>query len=365
MTLVWSAVATMALLCVNAFFVATEFAMVGSRRDRLEALADSGRRGARAALASVADLSTQLAGAQLGVTMASLGIGFVAEPAAAHWFGTGFEAMGLERRWGTALGLVVGLAVVVALHMVIGEMVPRSLALAGPERSLLVLAGPHRVYLRVVRPLVWLLSTVASRGIRLLGREPRDALTSAHTPEELVVMLAESAEEGLIEPFAHELLAGVLDLGGDTAADVMSPRESVVAVSRHATVDEIERVVVATGHSRLLVTDSDHPEQTTGDLDRVLGFVHAKDLLLLPPEEHDRPLPLQAVRRLLVVRPDRALDDLLRSMRTSRVHLAVVVDPQRRTLGLVTLEDLLERLVGDILDESDRGARTDGPTPPP
>lgn len=170
-------------------------------------------------------------------------------------------------------------------------------------------------------------------------------------------MLAESAEEGLIDPRAQELLTGVLDLGDDRAAEAMLPRERIVSVSRFATVDQIEQVVMASGHSRILVTDTDRPDDRTGDLDRVLGFVHAKDLLLLPAEAHDAPLPLRVVRRLLVVRPDRALDDLLRSMRTARVHLAVVVDERRQTLGLLTLEDLLERLVGDILDESDRGGR--------
>jgi CBS domain containing-hemolysin-like protein len=345
------------LLALNGFFVAAEFAMVASRRDRLESLVDDGRRGAKVAVHAVSDLSVHLAGAQLGVTMASLGIGFVAEPVAAEGFADLFEAAGLSRAWGHPMGIAVGLGLVVFLHMVLGEMVPRSLALVGPEQTLVRLARPYQVYLRVVRPFVWALSAVANRGVRLLGREPRDELTTVHTPAELVMMLAESAEEGLIEPFAHELLTGVLDFGDDTAGDVLVPPEAIVHVSRHATVADVERIVIESGHSRLLVTDADNPNDTAGDLDRVLGFVHSKDLLTIPGVDHRRPLPLQVVRRILIVPCDRALDDLLRSMRTARVHLAVVVDEQRRTLGLVSLEDLLERLVGDILDESDRATQ--------
>ena len=229
--------------------------------------------------------------------------------------------------------------------MVIGEVVPKNLALAGPERALLWMAPVSRAYLRIFRPIVWLLQRLANAGVRLLKVEPRDELTSAHTAEELAVMVAESHEGGLIESFAHDLLAGVLDFGDRDVSSVMVPRDDVVAVSRGQTVAEIEQVVVRSGHSRLPVVDA--------DVDAVLGFVHAKDLLTLPPEAHGQPLPLRIVRRMLVVPADRSLEDLLLSMRRARIHFAVVVDDARRTLGVVTLEDLLEELVGDILDETD------------
>jgi CBS domain containing-hemolysin-like protein len=334
------------LVLVNGFFVGFEFAMVGSRRSRLEEMAAEGNRRARAALDASSDLTMQLAGAQLGVTMASLGIGAFGEPTLAHLVEGPLEALPLPHGVVEPLGFVIGLGIVVFFHMVIGEVVPKNLALAGPERSLLLMAPLSRAYLRVFRPLVWLLQRLANAGVRLLRVEPRDEITSAHTASELAAMVAESHEEGLIEEFAHDLLAGVLDFGDRDVSSVMVPRDEVVTVSRGDTVAAIEQVVVRSGHSRLPVVDT--------DVDAVLGFVHAKDLLTLPPETHDEPLPLRIVRRMLVVTRDRSLEDLLLGMRRARIHFAVVVDGDRRTAGVVTLEDLLEELVGDILDETDR-----------
>jgi CBS domain containing-hemolysin-like protein len=347
-----SIVLTLVLFVVNGFFVGTEFALVGSRRARLEELAASGNRRARTALDASADLTMQLAGAQLGVTMASLGIGAFGEPTVAHLIESALgSVVSLPERVIHTLGFIFGLGVVVFGHMVIGEVVPKNLALAGPERALLWMAPVARAYLRVFRPVVWLLQRMANAGVRLLRVEPRDELTSAHTASELAVMVAESHEGGLIEEFAHDLLAGVLDFAERAVSSVMVPRERVVAVSRGQTVAEVERVVVGSGHSRLPVIDA--------DVDAVLGFVHAKDLLTLPGEAHDQALPLRIVRRMLVVPRDRSLEDLLLSMRRARIHFAVVVDESRRTLGVVTLEDLLEELVGDILDETDRSDRSE------
>jgi CBS domain containing-hemolysin-like protein len=349
-----SLVLTLVLFVVNGFFVATEFALVGSRRSRLEELAAAGNRRARAALDASADLTMQLAGAQLGVTMASLGIGAFGEPTVAHLVEHVLEPiLPLPHRLIETIGFIVGLGIVVFGHMVIGEVVPKNLALAGPERSLLWMAPVSRAYLRVFRPVVGLLQRMANAGVRRLRVEPRDELTSAHTASELAVMVAESHESGLIEEFAHDLLSGVLDFGDRDVSAVMVPRDDVVAVSRGQTVAEVEQVVVASGHSRLPVVDA--------DVDAVLGFVHAKDLLTLPPEIHDEPLPLRIVRRMLVVTGDRSLEDLLLSMRRARIHFAVVVDDERRTLGVVTLEDLLEELVGDILDETDQSDRSPRP----
>jgi CBS domain containing-hemolysin-like protein len=347
---------TALLVVVNGFFVGMEFALVGSRRSRLEELAAEGNRRARAALDASSDLTTQLAGAQLGVTMASLGIGAFGEPTAAHIVETALGGLvTLPEGLVETAGFIIGLGIVVFWHMVVGEVVPKNLALAGPERTLLWTAPVARAYLRITRPLVWLLQRLANAGVRLLRVEPRDELASAHTASELAVMVAESHEEGLIEEFAHDLLAGVLDFGDRDVSSVMVPRDHVVTVARRNTVAEIEQVVVRSGHSRLPVVDGDV------DVDLVLGFVHAKDLLTLPAAAHDESLPLRMVRRMLVVTRDRSLEDLLLSMRRARIHFAVVVDEDRRTVGVVTLEDLLEELVGDILDETDRHGRAAQP----
>ena len=349
----WSLFATAALLVVNGYFASLEFALVGSRPARIEAMAAEGNRRAKSAMYASSDLTMQLAGAQLGMTMASLGIGFFGEPAMAHLIESGLGNFVLiPERVAEVAGFVIGLGIIVFLHMIIGEIVPKNMALAAPERALSWLAPLARWYLRLFRPVVAVLNAAARGGIRLFKVEPRDELTSAHTPEELAVMLAESHEEGFIEEFAHDLLAGVLDFGGRTAAAVMVPRDEIVAVPRTATVAEVEATIVASGHSRVPVTDD--------DVDSVLGFAHSKDLLALPTALQDKALPLRLVRRMLIVPRDRPLQDLMLSMRRARVHLALVIEPNKATAGLLTLEDLLEELVGDILDESDRATSHGG-----
>ena len=342
----WFLLVTLVLVVFNGFFVAMEFALVGSRRARLEELAEGGSRRARTALDASSDLTMQLAGAQLGVTMASLGIGFFGEPTFSHLIESALEGLfDLPHGVVRAIGFVFGLGIVVFIHMVIGEVVPKNLALAGPERALLWMAPPSRLYLKLFRPAVRILQSMANFGVRRFGVEPRDELTSAHTAAELAVMLSESHEEGLIEEFAHDLLTGVLDFGGRNVASVMVERDDIVAVPRTATVAEIEQAVITSGHSRVPVIDN--------DLDGVLGFIHSKDLLVLTAEDQQKPLPLRLVRRMLVVPIDRSLEAVLLSMRRERVHFALVRDLDRRTVGVVTLEDLLEELVGEILDESD------------
>ncbi len=335
------------LLLVNGFFVAVEFSLVGSRRSKLAALADDGARAAETALDATADLTMQLAGSQLGITIASLAIGFVAEPAVVDGLAQLLAPTGINESVLHAVALLVGLGIVAFLHLLIGEMVPKSIALANPERTLLLLARPARAYLSVCRPLVRVLNGAAwfiSR--RFFRVEPRDELGEARTVEEFAVMLAESHEEGVIEDFAHELLTGVLDFGGRDAASVMVPRDDIVWVPASASVGEAEALVVTSGHSRLLVADA-------GDIDRYRGFIHSKDLLTVPAEGRDAPVPPRLVRRLLKVRVDWSLEDVLLRMRRARVHLAVVLGEDEAVAGLLTLEDLLEELVGDILDETD------------
>jgi CBS domain containing-hemolysin-like protein len=224
--------------------------------------------------------------------------------------------------------------------------VPKNIALTDPERTLVRLVPLNRVYLAVFGPLIRLLGWFGNLGVRAFGVEPRDELSTAHTADELAVMLATSREEGLIEDFAADLLAGVLDFGDLTAADVMVPRDAISFVGRQTSVAEAERAVVERGHSRLPVVEN--------DLDDVRGFIHAKDLLTVPPENADRPVPVDLVRRMLVVPEVRSLEDLLLMMRRTRVHFALVTSDDGTTAGIVTLEDLLEELVGDILDETDR-----------
>ncbi len=348
-------VVAVVLLLANAFFVAVEFALVASRRTKLESMADEGHAGARRALGSITDLSSQLAGAQLGITIASLLLGFVAEPAVAHGIESLLDGVvSLPEGVVATVGFSLALAIVVFLHMVLGEMVPKNIAIAGPERVLLALDLPNRAYLWVFRPAIVVLNGLANVVVRLLGAEPADEVSDSHTSDELAEMITASRDEGLIADIQDQLLRGALAIGEAPVRDLMIPRDRVRFVERNATASEAEAAVVRTGHSRLLVVGE-------GGLDDVLGFIHAKDLLTIPGPLRERPLPLGRIRRIPIVRPDAVVDDVLYALQRARVHLAVVADGNGRTVGLVSLEDMLEELVGDIVDESDRrrgGSRT-------
>lgn len=335
------------LLLANGFFVAVEFALIASRRTKLEAMVEQGNARARLALGSMRNLNLQLAGAQLGITMASLALGFVAEPAVAGVIEDGISRfVELPERVLHTSGFVVALVIIAFLHMVVGEMVPKNIAIAAPERTLLALALPNRAYVTVLGPLLRMLNGLANAGVRLLGVEPRDELATAASADELAAMLGASRDEGLIEEVAHQLLTGALDLGDRAVTTVMVPRDGVVWLPRSATPADAEALVVSSGHTRLLVVGE--------GLDDVLGFLHAKDLLLVPGAARARPLPLGRVRRMLLVRADTSLDDALLAMQQARLHVALVTDAEGRTLGIATLEDVIEALVGDIRDESDR-----------
>ena len=337
-----------ALLVANGFFVAVEFALIASRRTKLEALVQEGSARARLALGSMRNLNLQLAGAQLGITMASLVLGYVAEPTVAGLIEHAVERF-VDIPSGVlhSIGFVVALTIVAFLHMVIGEMVPKNIAIAAPERTLLALALPNRAYVTMFGPLLRVLNGMANSGVRALGVEPQDELATAASADELAAMLGASRDEGLIEEIAHQLLTGALDLGDRSITTVLVPVDDVVWLPRTATPAEAEALVVSSGHTRLLIAGE-------GGVDDVLGFLHAKDLLTIPEGARERPLPLGRVRRMLVLGADTSLDDALLAMQQARIHVAVVGDQAGHSLGIVTLEDVIEELVGDIRDESDR-----------
>ena len=345
----WSLLAALGLLVANAFFVAVEFALLASRAARLEPMAADDRdRRAAVALEAVRDLQPQLAGAQLGITMASLGLGYVAEPAVAAVFESVIERV-VEIPSGVlhTISFITALAVVVVLHMVIGEMVPKNLALAAPEQSARRLAPLHRVYVTVFRPIVWFLTVISNAITGLLGMKPVDEINTALTVKEFHTLIEGAVEDGTLEDVDHDLLAGALDFRTRTAASIMVPRACMLSVPRSTSVSDLEAVVAEHGHSRVPVTAS-------GPHD-VVGFVHSKDLLRFAAGERDDPVPLEMIRRMLIVGPDRPVRDIMHSMRNQRRHMALVRCPRGELLGIVTLEDVLEALVGDITDETDGG----------
>lgn len=345
-------VVSIVLLGVNAAFVALEFALVGARPARLAGLAESGSRTANLALTQLRRLDFQLAGSQLGITLASLSLGYVAEPLVVHALEDLFSLAPVPPVVSVVVAFVIGLGAVVFVHMVVGEMVPKNVAITAPERTLLTLVRPNRWYLAVAGPLVWFLNGVAALVVRLVGVVPRQTLSVDIGREGLVTMLEESRRLGAIERGAQRLLAGVLEFGGATVGSVMVPWGEVASVTTSTTVAAAEALVARSGHTRLPVLDGDG---------RAVGFVHAKDLLGLGAGAADLRIPLRLVRRVSVVPPDQPLEDLLVRMRSTGVHLALVADaadtptPSGEPLGLVTLDDLLTELLGD-LEGDDPGA---------
>ena len=344
----WPLLVAVLLLIANGFFVGAEFALIAARRSKIEQLAEEGDRKAKTALRSVRELSFMLAGAQLGITMASLGLGAIAEPAVAHLLESALHSVApVSPGLLSTASFVIALTIVVFFHMVIGEMAPKNIAIAKPEATALWIAAPFRLYTNLFRPFIHLLNAMANAGVRLLGVEPKDELDSVHTTDEIGLMIAESARGGQIDKFEHRLLQGAIQFSERDAASVMVPRTDLVAVPLDATHGDIERVIVETGHSRLPVYAE--------DLDHVVGFFHAKDLLKVGEHERDRPLARRLIRQMLVVPESRPLHPLLLDMRRQRRHFALVVEEHGGTAGVVTLEDLLEELVGEIQDEHDAG----------
>lgn len=340
------------LIVVNGFFVAAEFALLASRVTRLEPMAENGDdAGASAALEAVQDLQPQLVGAQLGITMASLGLGYVAEPLVASLIESAVETF-VELPGGVlhTISFIVSMGLVVTAHMVVGEMLPKNLAIANPERVARVIAPIHAFYLAVFKPVVWTLNTVSNGIVRMLGTEPVDEINTALTVNEFHTLFDGVLEEGKIEDTEHDLLAGVLDFRARTAGSIMVLAAEMVSVPRTTSVREIEEIVATSGHSRI-------PMQGTRP-DNIVGFVHSKDLLRLGDLDngasHLDQVPLEMIRRMLIVDPDQPVRDLMFLMRLHRCHAALVRTPDEQLLGMVTLEDVLEALVGDIRDETDQ-----------
>lgn len=334
------------LLLANAFFVAIEFALVAARRTRLEHLAEEGDRRAALALKSAGQLSIMLAGAQLGITMASLGLGYVAEPAVGDSIERALGRLELPAGVEHSAAVVVALGIVVFFHMVIGEMAPKNVAITDPERAAMLLNRPMRMFVRLFGPLIALLNASANAALHVFGVEARDELMSAHTADDIAAMLVASRSEGLVDESEHRLLSGALGFPSRTAASVMVPRPQIVAVPAGATAAEIAELAEESGHSRFPMYGR--------DIDDVLGFVHAKALLGVPPVAWHLPLRSKLITTMLVVAEEQRLPDILLEMQQARTHFAVVVDHAGLTRGIVTLEDVLESLVGDIRDEYDR-----------
>jgi CBS domain containing-hemolysin-like protein len=288
-----------------------------------------------------------MAGAQLGITLCSLGLGAVGEPAVAHLVRTPLAALGAPEGLLHPTSLVIALALVTGLHMVLGEMVPKNVTIAGPDRAAIVLGPPLAVLVRLLKPFIWFFNVTANGFVRLFGVTPTDEIAASFDESEIRSMIAQSRREGLLGSEVSELATGALTFEQHDVASVLLDPGSLVTVPRCATPRELEAVVAEHGYSRYPMRRDD------GSL---AGYVHVKDVLGTGPTSRDQPVPDQAVKAFVDLTPDEPLPEVLQAMRRCGSHLGLVRDGDR-VLGLVALEDVLEQLIGDV-----RGV--DVPRPP-
>ena len=329
------------LLFGNAFFVASEFALVSARRSQIEPRAEEGNRFARTTLRAMEHMSLVIGVNQLGITVCSLVLGAVAEPTAAHLLEPPLTALGVPESFVHPIAFAVGLAVVVYLHVVLGEMIPKNIALAGPDRAALVLGTPIWAIVSVTRPVITGLNALASGVLRGFGVRLMDEVSSTYTREEVAALVEESRGEGLLEDGEYDRLSGALGFTEKTVETVLMPPETLETVRRGSTGADVEALCAATGFSRFPVV---------GDEGELLGYLHIKDVLETDEERRQRAIEDKWIRPFALVRGDDLLHDTLEKLQRRGAHMARVVEGSGATLGVATLEDVIEELVGEIRD---------------
>jgi CBS domain containing-hemolysin-like protein len=339
------------LLFGNAFFVAAEFALVSARRTQIEPRAEEGSRFARTTLRAMENMSLVIGVNQLGITVCSLVLGAVAEPTAAHLLEPPLAALHVPESLIHPIAFAVGLAVVVYLHVVLGEMIPKNIALAGPDRAALVLGTPIWAIVSVTRPVITGVNALASGVLRLFGVRLMDEVSSTYTREEVAALVEESRGEGLLEDGEYDRLSGALGFTEKTVETVLMPPETLETVRRGSTGADVEAVCAATGFSRFPVV---------GDEGELLGYLHIKDVLETDEARRQRAIDDKWIRPFALVRDDDLLHDTLEKLQRRGAHMARVVDASGSTRGVATLEDVIEELVGEIRDS----AHLESSTPP-
>jgi CBS domain containing-hemolysin-like protein len=346
--------AVVVLVAANACFVAAEFSLVASRRTRLEAMIRRGDRSALAARQVIQNITRYISGTQLGITLTSLGLGWIGEPALAEPISRLMAALPPVVAAVTAHGIAVTLAfaLITFLHVVLGELVPKALALLYPEVLGRWFARPLVVFTTVTNPFIWLLNSSATGILRLLGAKPMSERERVHSPEEILMLVQQSRKTGNLGAQDARMIEGVFEFSQKNARDVMTPRTQMVAFPATLTVAEAVDRIAAAGRSRYPVYRE--------SLDDIVGTIHAKDVLRQLRAGASQSFS-SLLRPPLFVPGTREVEDVLADMKRQKVHLAIVLDEYGGTAGLVTMEDLLEEIVGQIYDEYDR---PEAPSPP-
>jgi CBS domain containing-hemolysin-like protein len=337
--------AAVALLAANAFFVSAEFALISARKDRLEAMADSGVAGAATVLRAAGDLSRMLAASQLGITICSLLLGRLGEPAVAHLIERPLEALGAPEAVLHPVAFAVSLALVSVAHILLGEMVPKNISIAGPERAAILLVPPFLLFTTVMRPFIELFNLMANGTLRLLRIEPKDELEAAFTSGELSEMIADSRREGLLDDEESTRISRTLRSAEATVGDVLVPLADLVWLPMRPRVGDVQEAVARTGFSRFPLRAPDG---------RFTGYLHIKDVL----DAIDDPaavIPAARIRGLPEIPADARLDEAVAALRATRAHLARAVDRLGATVGMVAMEDLIEHYVGTVRDATHTG----------
>jgi len=333
------------LLLVNAFFVGAEFAIISARRSSIEPRAEAGSRAAKTVLWAMEHVSLMLACAQLGITVASVSLGVVAEPAIAHALEPVIHGLGLPAQASHVVALIIALSLIVSLHVIVGEMVPKNAAVSNPDRAAMLFGPPLVVIARILKPIIVALNWIANCFVRMLGVEPRDEVTSAFTADEVQSIVERSNAEGTLSD-PSGLLTGAIEFSEHDARDVMVPLASVVCARAGVTVEELEQLAVRTGFSRFPVKNEDE----------FVGYLPIKDTLFARPAEREEPIHAWRVRDLPVVGARDEVEDVLALMSRSGAHIALVVG-ESGPEGMVFLEDILEELVGEV------SGTIEGPSP--
>lgn len=333
------------LLLANAFFVGAEFAVLSARRSQIEPLAEQGSRAARTVLWAMEHVSLMLATAQLGVTVCSTSLGVIAEPAIARMLDGPMIALGLSEQTTHVVSFIVALIIVVYLHVVIGEMVPKNLAVSSPERAVLWF-GPPLVWLsRGLKPVIWSLNELANLFLRMVGIDPKSEVTSTYTADEVRSIVERSQAEGVLED-PEGLLTGAIHFSDKTAQDVMVKLADLVCLDDSVTPDGIEREVARTGFSRF-------PVAREGGA--IVGYLHVKDVLYATSDEREEPVPSWRVRMMPSITRGDEVESVLEVMQRTGAHIARVLDESGEELvGAVFLEDVIEELVGEVRDAMQR-----------
>lgn len=332
------------LLAANAFFVGAEFAVISARRSQIEPLAESGNKRARIALWAMEHATLMLATSQLGITVCSLLILNVSEPAIFELISGPFLATGLPEDAVHAIVFILTLVFVSFLHVVAGEMIPKNAAFSLPDQAVLLLAPPLVLISKIFNPLIWSLNATANGILRLFGIEPKSETTSTYTLEEVASIVSHSQREGMLEDRTGALTAA-FEFTTKVAADLVVSRDDLVTVPSGASLVDIEANVAKHGFSRYLVADENGVLQ---------GYVHIKDLLWIPDERAEDPIPAQRIRPLLTVDASEELEDVLAALQEGGIHLARVRGDGGEDLGVVFLEDIIEELVGEVHDATRR-----------